>query len=89
MNCNLMVDCREMLEGIRKNEEEMFEEELKDLEIAYKHRLCLINREMEDLIPDLVEEMKMFVNLYETREEVEGKLSMLKSKRGDNDGSEA
>jgi len=88
MHCTLVADYAEMLKGFTNNEEEMYEEELKDLKIAYNRTLESVSTKMEYVLPSLVNSMKTFVELYETKETVEEKLSALKAKMGEEDGSE-
>jgi len=85
----MMIDCIEMLNGFKKQEGNMYEEELKDLELAYEKTLESVNNKMDILLPSLVHYMKEFVDLYETKYAVEEKLSTLKAKMGDEDGNEA
>jgi hypothetical protein len=89
MHCTLVADYAEMLKGFTNNEEKMYEEELKDLELAYKKTLVAVSTKMDYMLPEFVNSMKMFIELYETKETIEEKLSILKEKMGDEDGSEA
>lgn len=89
MHCNMMVDCAEILKGFNENEDDMYEEELKDLKITYNRTLESVSGKMECILPILIERMKTFIELYETKETIESKLATLKAKMGDEDGNEA
>lgn len=59
----------------------MFEEELKDLEIAYRARIQKCDEEMEYTLPNVIEYMKDFIKAYECKEEIREKLENLIEKR--------
>lgn len=59
--------------GVRK-EKEMFEEELKDIEGAYRSSLKDIHKKVDDTLPLLLFYMEEFVCLHKANEEVNGKL---------------
>ncbi len=59
-----------------------FEEELKDLEGAYKHGLTTTMDEIKVLMPGLLNRMERFVYLHKKQEEIVEKLDTLRAKLG-------
>lgn len=75
-------------EGIRKyykgfnmiNRSPMFEEELKDLEQAYRISLKDMEKEVEEVLPYLLSYMESFVTLHKKNEAMREKLDALLAK---------
>lgn len=59
---------------------QMFEDEMKDLAMVYKHAIEDVDTEMSLMIPSLVYRMKEFIELYDRQEAIEEKLNNLIAK---------
>ena len=78
------IDRRKYYEGFKVGrEKKMFQEELKDLEVAYKNTLLKYEEEVEDCLPALIHYMEKFVNLHKKNEALREKLDTLLAKIGE------
>lgn len=77
------VDRRAYFEGFNVGrEKEMFQEELKDLELTYKATLLGLHKQVEDVLPSLLHYMEKFVTLHKQNEALREKLDTLLAKTG-------
>lgn len=77
------IDRRKYYEGFNVGrEKEMFQEELKDLEITYKATLINLHKQVEETLSPLLHYMEKFVNLHKQNEAVREKLDTLLAKTG-------
>jgi methionine salvage enolase-phosphatase E1 len=66
----------------------MFEEELKDLEQAYRISMKDMEKQVETLLPYLLSYMEQFVTLHKKNEAMREKLDALLAKTGREEGSD-
>lgn len=80
---NCEIDRQKYYEGFNVGrEKEMFQEELKDLELVYKHSLVQVSKQIEDCLPSLLHYMEEFVDLNKQSEAIRDKLDTLLEKAG-------
>lgn len=83
------IDRRAYFEGFKVGRErQMFEEELKDLELVYKSTLNQVNKSIKNCLPSLLHYMGEFVGLHEQYEAVSEKLETLLAKNGKGEESD-
>jgi hypothetical protein len=77
------IDRRKYFEGFNVGRErKMFQEELKELEIAYKATLLNLHNQVENVFPSLLYYMEKFLTLHKQNEAVREKLDALLAKTG-------
>ena len=84
------IDSMKYYQGFNvPKEQDMYEEELKELELVYRKELVQIAKAIDYSLPALLAEMAEFLKLHQRKEEVDEKLDVLLEKNGRRPSSES